>query len=110
MKIACVFHVVQHGIEHSIDKLPALFRAEEFRKFDRFVHGNLGGDFIKIHELADCHTQNKSVENGDAQEFGGSGVGNLGGVTAEETAWHGQPCSAVVTLPPLAVVAFAAKP
>ena len=33
-----------------------------------------------------------------------SGVGNLGGVTAEEKPWHDQPCSAEVTLPPLGVV------
>jgi 1,4-alpha-glucan branching enzyme len=31
-------------------------------------------------------------------------VGNLGGVEAEEVAWHDQPYSAEVTLPPLAVV------
>jgi 1,4-alpha-glucan branching enzyme len=51
----------------------------------------------------------REVLNSDAAIYGGSNVGNLGGVTAEETSWHGQPCSAVVTLPPLAVVAFAAK-
>jgi 1,4-alpha-glucan branching enzyme len=41
------------------------------------------------------------VVNTDAEAYGGSGVGNLGSVMAEETPWHDQPFSAVVTLPPL---------
>lgn len=39
--------------------------------------------------------------NTDAVEFGGSGVGNFGAVTAESTPWHGQPASVELTLPPL---------
>ena len=42
--------------------------------------------------------------NTDSELYGGSGVGNLGGVTAEEKPWHDQPFSAEVTLPPLGVV------
>jgi 1,4-alpha-glucan branching enzyme len=42
--------------------------------------------------------------NTDSTHYGGSDVGNLGGVEAEEVAWHDQPYSAEVTLPPLAVV------
>ncbi|HEY8515276.1 MAG TPA: 1,4-alpha-glucan branching protein GlgB [Candidatus Binatia bacterium] len=49
----------------------------------------------------------RELLNGDAREYGGSGVGNLGGVHAEEVPWHGQPCSAEMTLPPLAVVVLA---
>jgi 1,4-alpha-glucan branching enzyme len=41
------------------------------------------------------------VLNSDATIYGGSGVGNLGGI-------HGRPWSLPVTLPPLAVVAFRA--
>lgn len=44
------------------------------------------------------------VLNTDAEVYGGSGVGNLGVVTAEETPWHGLPASAEITLPPLAGV------
>jgi len=44
------------------------------------------------------------VLNTDSTFYGGSGVGNLGAVRAEETPWHDQPCSALVTLPPLGVV------
>ncbi|MFZ5471876.1 MAG: 1,4-alpha-glucan branching protein GlgB [Myxococcota bacterium] len=44
------------------------------------------------------------VLNTDASVYGGSGVGNLGRVTAEEKPWDGQPASLVLTLPPLAVV------
>ncbi|MCU1543101.1 MAG: glgB [Microbacteriaceae bacterium] len=42
------------------------------------------------------------VVNTDAVEYGGSGVGNLGAVTATETPWNGRPASAELTLPPLA--------
>ncbi|MGH3097416.1 MAG: 1,4-alpha-glucan branching protein GlgB [Streptosporangiales bacterium] len=39
--------------------------------------------------------------NTDAHEYGGSGVGNYGGVEASADPWHGQPASAVLSLPPL---------
>jgi 1,4-alpha-glucan branching enzyme len=42
--------------------------------------------------------------NTDAEAYGGSGVGNLGGVDAEPVPWHGQAFSAELTLPPLGVV------
>jgi 1,4-alpha-glucan branching enzyme len=40
--------------------------------------------------------------NTDATDFGGSGVGNLGSVTATDQPWAGRPASAELTLPPLA--------
>jgi 1,4-alpha-glucan branching enzyme len=46
----------------------------------------------------------REVVNTDATEYGGSGVGNLGGVDAVEEPMHGWPFSASVTLPPLAAV------
>ncbi|MGH3026528.1 MAG: alpha amylase C-terminal domain-containing protein, partial [Gaiellaceae bacterium] len=42
--------------------------------------------------------------NTDSTYYGGSGVGNLGAVQAEEISWHNQRCSALLTLPPLGVV------
>ena len=42
--------------------------------------------------------------NTDSTYYGGTGVGNLGEVNAEERGWHDQPFSAEVTLPPLAAV------
>jgi 1,4-alpha-glucan branching enzyme len=42
--------------------------------------------------------------NTDSTYYGGSDVGNLGGVEAEEQPWHDQPYSAEVTLPPLGAV------
>jgi 1,4-alpha-glucan branching enzyme len=42
--------------------------------------------------------------NTDAQEYWGSGVGNLGGVRAERHSLHGMPASASLTLPPLATL------
>ena len=46
----------------------------------------------------------KELLNSDAEAYGGSNLGNDGGVQAEEVPWHGQPHSVVITLPPLAVV------
>ena len=48
------------------------------------------------------------VVNTDAAAYGGSGVGNLGVVTAEEREWHGQPASAILRLPPAGVLWLAA--
>jgi 1,4-alpha-glucan branching enzyme len=42
--------------------------------------------------------------NSDAQVYGGSNVGNLGGVTAEDYKVHNQPFSAPLTLPPIGIV------
>jgi 1,4-alpha-glucan branching enzyme len=42
--------------------------------------------------------------NTDSTYYGGSDVGNLGGVDAEPVPWHDQPYSAELTLPPLGVV------
>ncbi|HEX7225069.1 MAG TPA: alpha amylase C-terminal domain-containing protein, partial [Candidatus Limnocylindria bacterium] len=39
--------------------------------------------------------------NSDSEHYGGSNVGNLGGVVAGDDGWHGQPHSATVSLPPL---------
>ena len=39
--------------------------------------------------------------NSDSEHYGGSNLGNLGGVEAREEPWHGQPFSANLTLPPL---------
>ncbi|HQP71276.1 MAG TPA: alpha amylase C-terminal domain-containing protein, partial [Methanoculleus sp.] len=48
----------------------------------------------------------REVLNSDAVEYGGSGVGNLGGVEAEQVPAHGRAWSLPLTLPPLAVVIF----
>jgi 1,4-alpha-glucan branching enzyme len=42
--------------------------------------------------------------NTDSTYYGGTGIGNLGEVKAEQRSWHDQPFSAEVTLPPLAAV------
>jgi 1,4-alpha-glucan branching enzyme len=51
----------------------------------------------------------RELLNSDAAVYGGSNVGNAGGVTADPVPSHNQPCSAVFTLPPLAVVVFRAE-
>src|SRR5262245_61877814 len=44
--------------------------------------------------------------NTDSGFYGGSDVGNAGGVMAEAIPWHGQPFSVQLTLPPLAALWF----
>ena len=46
------------------------------------------------------------VLNTDAEAYGGSGVGNLGSVIAEESPWHARPASAAINVPPLGAVWF----
>lgn len=48
----------------------------------------------------------REILNSDSEDYGGSNVGNQGGARADAVAWHGQPCSMEITLPPLAVVYF----
>jgi 1,4-alpha-glucan branching enzyme len=48
----------------------------------------------------------REIFNSDAGMFGGSNMGNQGWIEARDVSWHGQPASALVTLPPLAVVVF----
>jgi 1,4-alpha-glucan branching enzyme len=43
----------------------------------------------------------RELLNSDAVEYGGTGIGNLGGVNAEEEPAHGRPHSLKLTLPPL---------
>jgi 1,4-alpha-glucan branching enzyme len=46
----------------------------------------------------------RELLNSDAKEYAGSGVGNLGGVNAEEVPEHGRPWSLKLTLPPLSAL------
>jgi len=51
----------------------------------------------------------RELLNSDAAEYGGSGMGNLGGVQAEAVPAHGRPYSLSLTLPPLAVLFLRAE-
>jgi 1,4-alpha-glucan branching enzyme len=51
-------------------------------------------------------TRWKEALNTDSTYYGGSDMGNLGGLEPEPIPWHNQPVSALVTLPPLAAVWF----
>ncbi len=46
----------------------------------------------------------REVLNTDAEVYGGSNLGNQGGVRARDEGWHGQPHLLELTLPPLAAV------
>ena len=51
----------------------------------------------------------REILNSDAEIYGGSGIGNRGGMDAENYACRGHEHSLVVTAPPLGVVVFAAE-
>jgi 1,4-alpha-glucan branching enzyme len=46
----------------------------------------------------------REAVNTDAALYGGSNMGNLGGVKADDAPSHGQPCSLTLTIPPLATL------
>jgi 1,4-alpha-glucan branching enzyme len=48
----------------------------------------------------------KEVLNSDAGIYGGTNLGNLGGVEADNYQVHNQPYSAPFTLPPMSIIAF----
>jgi len=48
----------------------------------------------------------KEIFNSDAPVYGGGGIGNLGGLEAENTPYHGRPFSLDLTIPPLGAVYF----
>ena len=50
----------------------------------------------------------EELANSDAHEYGGSGVGNFGGLDATPVPYHGRSHSLNVTLPPLGMVIFRA--
>ena len=50
----------------------------------------------------------RELANSDALEYGGSGLGNIGGVEARPLPAHGRPVSLDLTLPPLAALFFKA--
>jgi 1,4-alpha-glucan branching enzyme len=52
----------------------------------------------------------REIFNSDARDYGGSGAGNLGAVTAHAHPSHGFPASAEITLPPLATIYFEFDP
>jgi 1,4-alpha-glucan branching enzyme len=51
----------------------------------------------------------REILNSDAAIYGGSGVGNRGGMHTDGQSWHGYDQSLVVTVPPLGIVVFVAE-
>jgi len=52
----------------------------------------------------------KELLNSDAEAYGGSNLGNRGGLPADAIPWQEQPFSLLLTLPPLAVVILKPEP
>jgi len=48
----------------------------------------------------------RELLNSDAADYGGSGMGNLGGKQAEAVPTHGRPYSLALSLPPLGIEFF----
>ena len=48
----------------------------------------------------------REIINTDAEQFGGSGLGNYGGATTVPVPLHGRPYSLTLTLPPLSALVF----
>ncbi len=48
----------------------------------------------------------KEILNSDSIFYGGSGLGNFGGVKSKDEPWHGRPFHIEITLPPLACLFF----
>jgi 1,4-alpha-glucan branching enzyme len=51
-----------------------------------------------------CHGWYEEIINTDAATYGGSNIGNFGGVHSEPIHWQGRPHSLTLRLPPLALV------
>jgi len=47
------------------------------------------------------HRYYREIFNSDSAFYGGSNMGNAGGVHSDPLPWHGYPCSVALTLPPL---------
>ncbi|MGE5865247.1 MAG: alpha amylase C-terminal domain-containing protein, partial [Rhizobacter sp.] len=52
----------------------------------------------------------REIFNSDAQDYGGSGWGNLGGVSSKPAPSHGREHSVELTLPPLSTVVLKHEP
>jgi len=52
----------------------------------------------------------RELANSDALPYGGSGMGNLGGIASQPVPAHGRPQSLTLTLPPLTTVIFKCEP
>jgi 1,4-alpha-glucan branching enzyme len=48
----------------------------------------------------------REILNSDAADYGGSGLGNMGGIEATAESHHGRPHTLILELPPLSVVFF----
>ena len=48
----------------------------------------------------------REIMNSDSEQYGGSNLGNMGGVESEDVPWHGKKCSLRIVIPPLGVVFF----
>jgi 1,4-alpha-glucan branching enzyme len=71
-----------------------------------FVHNTTQYPRMKYRIGVDAPGAYKEIFNSDSAEYGGSNMGNMGKVVAEEKPFHGKPYSIEVTLPPLGTIAF----
>ncbi|WP_256839545.1 1,4-alpha-glucan branching protein GlgB [Ornithinimicrobium faecis] len=87
------FSFVRYGTEDADGERPVLVAAANFSGSPRTVR-------LGVPRAGRWH----EVVNTDADHYGGSGVGNMGSVTASDQPHQGQPHSLTLTLPPLGVL------
>ena len=86
--------------------------------FSFIRHGDDGSSLVCVTNFAGVPHDNyriglpaagrwDEVLNTDAEIYGGSGVGNMGAITAEDHPHHGLPASAAIRVPPLGSLWFA---
>ncbi len=108
---------------HSLDSDPGGFEWIDFGDTDNSIisfirHSNDGGKgLIFVYNMTPVPRhkyrigvpwRGKYLEllNTDAADYGGSGMGNFGGIASEDIQMHGRPQSVSLTLPPLAAEIF----
>lgn len=112
---------------YAVDEHPDGFEWVDFQDVDqttfswlRFGPGREDG-FLVVANLTPVERQNyeigvprpgyyKEILNTNAVEYGGSGVGNMGGVKAVKEPKHNHPFLVQLTLPPLGVLVFELPP
>ncbi len=87
-----ILSFLRHSDQNSPPEL-AVFNFTPAPRFDYRIGVDTGGLW-------------KELLNSDAPVYGGSGMGNFGGVQAEPCTWHGRHFSLALTLPPLALSVF----
>ncbi len=107
-----------HDLDHESGGFEWVDHLDSANSFFAFLRKSRGGDSVLVlinatpiprlgHRVGVPEMgYYREIVNSDSQIYGGSNIGNMGGVHAENIPWNGRPCSIKVKLPPLAAVFF----